>query len=310
MARLARLFVWQGRLRSGWRVGLYLVLYLMGLLAIQMPLVGLYAAYLMVFEGLAATDLLAAFRPDRLPAWFYVLYKVAELILLLPLTFFFCRLLDRRDFVGLGFRRDRRWAADVLLGLTLGGAQMLLILCIGWAGDWLAIGWLGGAALARGLANFILVGVLFVLVALSEEVMFRGYLMVNLREGLGAALALLLTSLLFGIFHILNPYLRLLSVINIALAGLLLGYSWLVTGNLWLPMAYHFSWNFFQGAVLALPVSGVRYGGLLAVVDRGTAPLVTGGAFGPEGGLVGTLALLLGWPVVWWWGRRRRAACQ
>jgi hypothetical protein len=148
---------------------------------------------------------------------------------------------------------------------------------------------------------------MFLLVALGEELVFRGYLLVNLREGIGPVLALALTSLLFGLFHSLNPNFNLLALVNITLAGAALGYGWLVTGSLWLPMAYHFSWNFFQGPVFSLPVSGVRYGGLLAVADRGTAPLITGAAFGPEGGLVGTLALLLAFPAFWLWGRWRRA---
>lgn len=304
--RISRLFVRHGRLRSGWRVGLYLLLYLVGLLIVQTPTFGLYVGYLMLRGVRTTMELLAALQLDRLPLWFYLLLKAAELAMLLPLTYILRRLLDRRDLVSLGFRRDQGWTHDLLLGLALSGGQMLAILGVEWAGGWLSVGLLDGAALVRGLAAMGAAAVLFVLVAVSEELMFRGYLLVNLREGMGPAPALLLTSALFGLFHVLNPNLNLLAPVNISLAGLIMGYAWLLTGNLWLPMAYHFSWNFFQGAVLALPVSGVRYGGLLTVTDRGMAPLITGAAFGPEGGLVGTLALLSAFPVLWWWGRRRR----
>jgi membrane protease YdiL (CAAX protease family) len=188
---------------------------------------------------------------------------------------------------------------------------MALIFGVEWASGCLGVSLLSGRALVRALADNLIFTAMFVLVAIGEELMFRGYLQVNLGEGIGTWPALLLTSALFGLFHGLNPNLRWLALVNIALAGLSMGYGRLVSGALWLPMAYHWSWNWFQGAVLALPVSGVRFGGLLHVVDRGTAPLLTGGAFGPEGGLIATGALLLSFPLFWWWGRRHgRASTQ
>jgi hypothetical protein len=165
-----------------------------------------------------------------------------------------------------------------------------------------------GATLAKGLREGLLAIGLFVTVAVGEELMFRGYLQTNLQEGLGLIPAWGLTSLLFGLFHIMNPNLTWMAVFNIALVGLSMGYGWMVVGNLWLPMAYHFGWNFFQGPVFSLPVSGVRYGGLLRVTDRGLSPFITGASFGPEGGLVGTLVLLSSFPVFWLWGRWRRTA--
>jgi membrane protease YdiL (CAAX protease family) len=304
---ISRLFVLEGRLRSGWRVGLYLICYVVGLLVIQTPIAILYVGYLMLQGVGDVSDVLAAVQPDRLPLWFYLLLKLAEVAMLLPLTYAFRRLLDRRDWTSLGFRRGRGWMLDLLLGLALGGVQMLVIFGIEWAGGWLSVALLDGAMLARGMAAGGMAAVLFVLVAVGEELVFRGYLLVNLRDGIGPVLALALTSLLFSLFHIINPNLNPVAVGNIALAGAVMGCGWLVTGNLWLPLAYHFSWNFFQGPILALPVSGVRYGGLLAVADRGIEPLATGAAFGPEGGLVGTLALLSAFPVFWLWGRWRQS---
>ena len=302
---MARIFVREGRLRSGWRVGLYLACYLIGLLIVQTPVSVLYVGYAMLRGARTASDLLAVLQLDRLPIWFFLVLKVAELAMLLPLTYLFCRFLDRRDWISLGFRLERGWPADMLLGLALGGAQMLAILGIGWVGGWLSVGLPDRAALARGLAEGAVAAALFVLVAVGEELIFRGYLQVNLGEGIGRWEALVFASLLFGVTHALNPHFGWMALLNIALAGLAMGYGRLVTGNLWLPMAYHLSWNFFQGPVFSLPVSGMRYAGLLQVANRGGAPLVTGGAFGPEGGLVGTLALLSSFLAFWLWGRRR-----
>jgi membrane protease YdiL (CAAX protease family) len=229
--------------------------------------------------------------------------KSAELAMLLPLTALFRRFIDRRRWIGLGFYRGRGWHHDILLGLGLGGAQMLAVLGIEWAGGWVSVGVPDLAALIDGLQVGVGAAGLFLVGAVGEELMFRGYLQANLCEGMGSVPALVVTCLLFGVFHALNPHFSWVALLNVALAGLSLGYGRLVTGALWLPMAYHLSWNLTQGALLSLPVSGVRYGGLLEVTDLGIAPLLTGGAFGPEGGWISTWVLLSSFPVLWAWGR-------
>lgn len=302
---MRRLFLRGRRLRSGWRAGLYLMGYLLGLLIVETPALGLYAGYLMAQGVRSAPDLLARMLPDRLPIGFTLALKAAELAMLLPLTALFCRTIDRRQWIGLGFGRGRGWQMDLLLGLGLGGAQMLAVLGIEWAGGWVSVGVPDRAALIDGLEVGVWAAGLFLVVAAGEELIFRGYLHVNLCEGMGSLPALMATSLLFGAFHAMNPHFSWLALLNVALAGLSLGYGRVVTGALWLPMAYHLSWNFTQGALLSLPVSGVRYGGLLEVTDLGTAPLITGAAFGPEGGWICTLILASSFPVLWAWGRWR-----
>jgi membrane protease YdiL (CAAX protease family) len=304
--RVKHALIAEGRLRSGWRVALYLFCYLLGMLGTQIPVTVLYVAYVYARGADVVSRLVEMLQPDHLAVGLVLAFKLAELAMLLPLTYVFCRFLDRRPLSGLGLGRGSGWGQEILLGLALGATQMALILGLEWAGGWLTVACLDGAALIHGLAQAGIAMALFVLVAMGEELLFRGYLQVNLGEGIGSWPALVVTSALFGVFHALNPHFGWLPLLNIALAGLAMGYGRLVSGRLWLPMAYHLSWNFFQGPVLALPVSGMRYGGLLAVADRGAAPLLTGAAFGPEGGLIGTAVLLLAFPMFWWWGRRQR----
>ncbi|MCS7179707.1 MAG: CPBP family intramembrane metalloprotease, partial [Anaerolineae bacterium] len=89
-----------------------------------------------------------------------------------------------------------------------------------------------------------------------------------------------------------------LALANIALAGAVFALAVEWTGTLWLAVAYHFAWNFFQGTVLGLPVSGMAWEGLLALPTDGPV-LLTGGAFGPEGGLISTAVLLLSLLPLW-----------
>jgi membrane protease YdiL (CAAX protease family) len=309
--RLAALFVSGGRLRSGWRVTAYLLGYLLLVLATQVPIVTLYVALLVLDGTTDAAALMDALQPARLPLWLHLALKTAEMVVLLPLTYVLARWVDVRRFVSLGLRLDRTALFDLLLGLALSGGQMVSIFLLSWAAGWLDVSALAPtSALLQGLANAVLGAVLFTLVAVGEELTFRGYVQVNLGEGLPPLPTLVLTALLFGLFHALNPNASWLGLVNIALAGLAIGYGRTVTGALWLPIGYHLGWNYVQGAILALPVSGVRYGGLLAVVDPGRVPWLTGGAFGPEGGLLGTLALLSCFPVYWWWGRQRARDTQ
>ncbi len=287
-------------------MALYLCSYLCGLIATQLPPAVAYVAYLTFTQDLSLPALQAALQPDRLPLWLYLAFKVGEMVVLLPLTYAFCRWLDRRPFVSLGFRLDRDVLPDLLTGAALALAQMLIILAVGWAAGWLSVQWLDGAALIRGVTTGLLALVFFCLVALGEELIFRGYLQVNLSEGTPQWLAIGLSAILFGLFHVLNPHFSWLALLNIVLAGLVMGYGRAITGSLWLPLAYHLSWNWSQGPLLGLPVSGMRSGGLLSVVDRGTVPWLTGASFGPEGGLIGTVALLAAFPVLWAWDRWRR----
>jgi membrane protease YdiL (CAAX protease family) len=305
---IAHVFVRDKRLRSGWRVTLYLICYLLGLLIVQAPIVGIYGAYL-VLRGLTApASLMQALQPSQLPIWFVAALKGGELLMVLVLTYLVGRFVDRRPFAAFGFRPVPGWAGDLVLGTALGAAQMVFVLTVEWAGGWLSVSVPDPVALVKGLLE-VLFGVgLFAAVAVGEELVFRGYVQTNLREGAGLPVALACSSVLFGLFHAMNPNLTPVALLNLVLAGLAMGYGYVVTGNLWLPIAYHFAWNLTQGPVLGLPVSGMRYGGLLTVNGSGTGRLITGGAFGPEGGVLGTLVLLSAFPVFWWWGRKRQKA--
>ena len=145
---------------------------------------------------------------------------------------------------------------------------------------------LGAGAHARALGHAAL---LFFLVAVFEEVLFRGILFRLLERGLGTWVALAVSALLFGFLHFANPGATLLSALALALeAGVLLAASYVATRSLWLPIGLHTAWNFLEGPVYGAPVSGVGLPSLLEASFDGPWWL-TGGAFGPEAGLPATL---------------------
>jgi membrane protease YdiL (CAAX protease family) len=119
-----------------------------------------------------------------------------------------------------------------------------------------------------------------------EELAFRGILFRWLEEFGGSWLALLITSALFGLAHIMNPNATWFSSFAIAVeAGVLLGGAYMLTRSLWLPMGLHAAWNFTQGEIFDVPVSGLDEHGLVQAKLSGP-PLLSGGTFGLEASVI------------------------
>jgi membrane protease YdiL (CAAX protease family) len=156
--------------------------------------------------------------------------------------------------------------------------------------------------------------------AFSEELMFRGILFRWLEEWGGSWVALFVTSALFGCAHLLNPHASPIAAVGIAFeAGVMLGAAYMLTRSLWMPMGLHAAWNFAQGEIYDIPVSGTAVHGMLNARLSGP-PLLTGNGFGLEASLIAiVLATIFGLWLLWLaiqrgqlvqprWVRRRRVA--
>jgi membrane protease YdiL (CAAX protease family) len=146
-----------------------------------------------------------------------------------------------------------------------------------------------------GAANGLAAGfVSSAVAAITEEILFRGLLFRLIAKLLGTWGALILTSSVFGVAHAFNPGATISSSVAIALeAGILLGAAYAATGRLWLPIGLHLGWNFTEGSIFSMSVSGH---GLARGLIRGslTGPqILTGGRFGPEASIVAVIVCLL-----------------
>jgi membrane protease YdiL (CAAX protease family) len=228
------------------------------------------------------------------------------------------RFLDRRPFADFGFHLSGGWWLDLLFGMALGALLMTGVFVVQ-----LGLGWITvtGAfeSLVPGAPFWLAVLVpaaLFLCVGFYEELVSRGYQLRNAAEGLnlpgvgprGAVLlAWVLSSAFFGYLHAANPNATFLSTVNVALAGLMLGFGYVLTGELAIPIGLHVTWNFFQGTVFGFPVSGLSVGGATFLsIEQGGPALWTGGPFGPEGGLLGPAAMVAGVLLIALWVRLRR----
>jgi membrane protease YdiL (CAAX protease family) len=227
------------------------------------------------------------------------------------------RFLDRRRFRDFGLRLNRDWWIDFAFGLGLGALLMNLIFLIEWVAGWITIAGTFHAstlhvsftlALILYMINFVAVGIL-------EELFSRGYQLKNMAEGFtgirflgtkGAIiLATILSSALFGYLHAKNPNATTISTFNIFLAGVFLAMGILLTGELAIPIGLHITWNFFQGKVFGFPVSGVESNLSIIAIVQGGNELITGGDFGPEAGLIGVGAMILGSILIVLWIKMR-----
>ena len=234
------------------------------------------------------------------------------------------RFLDHRPFADFGLHFGAVWWTDFAFGLLLGALLMAGIFVAELIAGWVTIvGTFRTADPGQPFALAIIPPIaLFVSVGIYEEMLSRGYLLLNLAEGLnlpvvgprGAVLlAWLLSSVIFGLAHASNPNSTFVSSIGLILAGVFLGLGYVFTGELAIPIGLHITWNFFQGNVFGFPVSGAEFSGTTFVATAQWGPdLWTGGAFGPEGGLVGLLATLIGSLLILLWvrGRHGRIALQ
>jgi CAAX protease family protein len=186
----------------------------------------------------------------------------------------------------------RRLLPGLALGVGLFTATFLLILASG------GYRMHAGAGIGRMIATFgLMAGV-----STAEELLFRGVLFRIVEEWAGTVVALVVSGLLFGGLHLLNPGATGWGALAIAAeAGLLLGAAYVATRSLWLPIGLHVGWNFAESGIFGSTVSGsdAATGGLLTGVPHGPA-IISGGAFGPEASILAVLvgvvatALLLG----------------
>lgn len=136
--------------------------------------------------------------------------------------------------------------------------------------------------------------IFMVLIAISEEVAFRGFILGRLLDvGMNRYMALFLSSALFSLAHIFNPHFSFMAFLNIMLAGILMGSTYIYTRNLWFPIALHLFWNWFQGPVLGFEVSGEGYGRPLLTLNFPEKNLINGGAFGFEGSILCTALIII-----------------
>jgi hypothetical protein len=213
-------------------------------------------------------------------------------VIIIAASWLSLRVLEKRPLKDLGLPLQSSSLKHLGWGVLLGGSMITLIFLFesstGMMSRTLLTHDISAIAVAGGLSLL-----LFAIGALGEELLFRGYLFQTLTVGTNKWIATGAFAVLFGTAHMANPSVTFFSLLNIALAGIWLSIAYYRSGALWFPFGLHFGWNFFQHWY-AFPVSGGAFSSIriFALVQSGPTWL-TGGNFGPEGGALSTVVLLV-----------------
>lgn len=201
------------------------------------------------------------------------------------LLWLFMKYVDKEKFVSLGFNIKNKFK-DILLGVLLGLSIM--------GSAYLLLSFLNEIEYHKTVFSLKEIGysiIIFLVVAITEEALFRGYILRNLMYTFNKYIALLFSSVLFVLAHAGNPNMDWFSALNLFLAGVLLGTSYIYNKNLWLPIALHFSWNFFQ-TLFGFNVSGQENYSLIEF-KMFEKNILNGGDFGFEGSIFSIISQAL-----------------
>jgi uncharacterized protein len=278
-----------GRLRSGWR----LAIFLLALIAASLILTNvLRAVYLLV---------LAVVPQPRFSSYVSeVIFRFSMLAAALIAGYLCARFLEGLPWKSLGLTLHEGWFRDLIIGSLIGFASLVVAVAVAAIGGGLRFSF-GELPVLPTMRSMVGSAALLFVAALAEEAMFRGYPLQTLTRARLIALGIFLTSVPFGLVHLSNPnVVPGVTFINTALAGLWFAVAYLRTRSLWLPLGLHWSWNWALGWFFGLPVSGLNLTSnpLLKATDEGPAWL-TGGRYGIEGGIACTVALTLFTIFLW-----------
>lgn len=254
-------------------------------------------------EGLVISAVMS-FLPSEATVAVQVLIQLFATAIPAALVILWCRLGERRSLVRLGFS-PRGAAGEYALGAA--GGVVLFALGVGLCTA------LGTATVSHptgvSVGLILLYLVAFLIQGLSEELICRVYLMVSLSRSFPIAVCVVSNALFFSLLHLGNPGISALALLNIFLFGILASLLTLRRGSIWMAAALHSLWNFAQGNVFGIMVSGQNgIPSLLTTALHEDTPgqtLINGGAFGLEGGLAITGVLVVAIVVVALMGTKR-----
>ena len=239
----------------------------------------------------------------------YILYyELFSFVFILLLFIFWVKVIEKNSLSSLGFVK-KNWLKYLGWGILLSLLQMGVIALVYQVGG---IGTFELNELSLEPILFILgLFPFWLLQGGTEEVATRGWLLTRIAARTNLPLAIAISSSLFGILHLGNSGVTVLSVLNIVLDGVLAGLLFIYTDSIWLVVAQHGTWNYVQGNLLGFQVSGTGADASIFSFTMGTGPdWLTGGEFGAEGSIITTLVLLLSVLIVYLLGERNERTVE
>jgi membrane protease YdiL (CAAX protease family) len=278
-----------GHIRTVWRMLTYLGIFVLA----SIPFIGILKILSFIFpSGMGGEGVMSAIN---------IIFMTGIDCALVLGAWITLRWIDHRPFALLGMSFSLEGLKEFFIGLIFGILYLTSITLILWITGWadFSFGNMNSQVLLSMLTYLVFYGVAGIL----EEVVNRGYLFQVFIEGTRVWIAILIFSLVFSLGHILNEELSWIGGLNLFLQGILFSLAYLKTRSLWVPIGIHVAWNWAQGPLWGMNVSGTTIdNSFLVSVPKGPV-LLSGGDFGAEGSLVALLVsiglVLYIWKARW-----------
>ena len=263
-----------GHIRAGWRMMIYFLI--VGVLTAPLRFVHRY-----LNELLPKSEEFGS--PFKLIQYLFIItsFLLAVYVVL--------KWIDKRPFGTLGLNFTKGWLKELSAGIGIGFGLLTLLFLVFWITGLVEV--TAGAmnsTVAISMLGFLL---LFILAGFLEELMLRGYAFQAFIEGSNKWIAAIILSLVFSIMHMFNPNFSAGGALNIFLAGILLSIVYVKTRSLWMPTGLHFAWNWTQGPLWGMNVSGMDIKDSFLVSTPQGPELFSGGEFGAEGSLISAVVI-------------------
>ena len=206
-------------------------------------------------------------------------------------AWFALKKIDHRPPALLGLNFWSVGLKELIIGMGIGLANFALIFLTLLAFGWISVEWVGFAITDAEI--FLLYLASFLVFAAFEELINRGYIFQTLCEGVGVWTAVIIVNLIFSLVHVVNPAFSILGGVFLFIHGLMYTIVYLKTRSLWGPIGLHMAWNFAQGPIAGINVSGTAVDKSLFLSEISGPDVMTGGSFGAEGGLVAIIISII-----------------
>ncbi len=278
-----------GEIRSGWKVGLILAMFLLGQTISNYSAGILFSAGLVFYLLVIGSPIENLFTPypEAYMGLDYAL-RLLSALCLFGAVVFVLKIVDKKSLKSIGLKSLKSGYKDLFYGLLLGAVSLTAVFLVLFLTDNVTVEREDSALLLTLLTGLVQ----FAFLAVSQELFARGYCMTAFQKTGKTWLSVLLSSALFMAVYTLNSDVSPLYALNVFLEGILLAFMFVRTGSVWMPIGFRISWDFLQGCVFGFPVDGVVYGPVYSSwsLDEN---LLNGGFYGPVGGLLITAALIL-----------------
>ena len=282
------------QIRSGWKILITFIMFFiitiiasiflgMGYMIINIAIYGVNNASA-IAEGIKSNDMVS------------IISNIIQCICLIGSVVLLWKVFEKKPIREMGLVNIKKGYKDLVAGLIFGAISMSMVFAILLGSNNIQL----VSSLTKPSFNIALLMelILFIFVGFDEEMFTRGYCMSVLNQTRKKWVVVGVSSIIFALMHSFNPDMTLLSYLNLFLVGVLFAYMFIKSNNLWLTIGYHITWNFFEGPVFGFQVSGLNMKSIY-LVKKPADNIITGGGFGPEGGLVVTFIIILGLIYMW-----------